>query len=137
MDLFRNLQNIRSVRIALIGDVGVYLLATILGFLSHSGETESSFGRMAATFFPFLLSWIFIAPWLGAYDPVKMMDPNSVWHSALASLYAAPIGAFVRSLLLNSPTLPLFVIIMGGVTTGLIILWRIFVTRVIAKPDVE
>jgi hypothetical protein len=137
MTFWKSIQQNPSTRIAFFGDIAMYLLATILGFLSHSGETESSFGRMAATFFPFLLSWIFIAPWLGAYDPVKMMDPNSVWHSALASLYAAPIGAFVRSLLLNSPTLPLFVIIMGGVTTGLIILWRIFVTRVIAKPDVE
>jgi hypothetical protein len=126
---FRNIQNNPAIRIAFFGDVGVYLLATILGFLSHAGESDPTINRMAATFLPFLISWIIIAPWLGVYHPDTISDPKSLWRPVLASLYAAPVGAFGRSLWLGSPTLPLFVIIMAGVIAGLMFLWRGLFTR--------
>jgi hypothetical protein len=135
MKLLRIPKKNRLVFVVLIGDIAVYLLATILGFISHSGETNPTIGRMAATFIPFLLAWILIAPWFGAYDRVKLSDSKSVWRSTLASLYAAPIGAFGRSLILNSPILPLFVIIMGGATAGLMIVWRFLLTRIIPNPQ--
>jgi hypothetical protein len=133
MTFLKQFQDNQSSRIALIGDIGVYFLATILGFLSHSGESDPSASRMAATFLPFLLGWILIAPWLGSYDPGKIVDLNSVWRPALGALYSAPIGAFGRSVWLNSATLPLFVVIMGGVTAVLLILWRALLTRIVSK----
>ena len=132
MRFIRDLQNYRIVRIAILGDVGVYLLATILGFLSHAGESDPSLNRMAATFLPFLISWIIIAPWVGAYNPELLADHKSLWRAPLASLYAAPIGAFGRSLWLGSPTFPLFTIIMAGVTAVLMLFWRVLLTRI--KP---
>jgi hypothetical protein len=128
--LFRNIWGNTTIRIALIGDIGVYLLATILGFLSHAGESDPTLNRMAATFLPFLGAWIIIAPWLGAYSPQAIGDPKSIWRPTLASLYAAPIGAFGRSLWLGSATFPLFTIIMAGVTAVLILLWRALLTRI-------
>lgn len=129
MRFIQQIQENRSTQIALIGDIGVYLLATILGFLSHTGESDPSLSRIAATFLPFLFSWIIIAPWLGVYHPDTTGDLKSLWRPVLASLYAAPVGAFGRSLWLGSPTLPLFVIIMAGVTAGLMLLWRGLFTR--------
>lgn len=102
----------------------MYFLATLLGFISHSGESEMSIGRVAATFVPFTLAWTLVSPWLGAYDPEKLKDIKSIWRPALASLYAAPLGALGRSLVLKTPILVLFVLIMGGVTAVLIVLWR-------------
>lgn len=106
----------------------MYFLATILGFISHSGESEISIGRVAATFVPFTLAWTVISPRLGAYDPENLKDLKSVWRPALASLYAAPLGAFGRSLVLKTPILVLFVLIMGGVTSVLIVFWRLLLT---------
>lgn len=108
----------------------MYLLATILGFLSHSGESDTNIGRLAATFVPFTLAWLLVAPWLGAYDPEKLKDVKSVWRPALASLYAAPIGAFGRSIIIRSPVLILFVLIMGGVTMSFIVLWRVLLSLI-------
>ena len=130
MIFFRNIQIHRNTRVAFIGDVGVYLLATILGFLSHAGESDPSLNRIAATFLPFLVSWVLIAPWLGAYDPNTINEPKSLWRPVLASLYAAPLGGFGRSLWLGSPTFALFVIVMAGVTAGLIFIWRGLLTRI-------
>jgi hypothetical protein len=130
MNFGRNLRNDQSVRLALIGDIGVFLLATALGFLSHAGESDPSLNRMAATFVPFLIAWVIVAPWLGAYDPDKFQDPKSLWRPFLAALYAAPLGAFGRSLWLGSPVFPLFVIIMGSVAAGLMALWRALLTRI-------
>jgi hypothetical protein len=129
MTFIQKIQENRSTQIAIIGDIGVYLLATILGFLSHAGESDPTINRMAATFLPFIISWTIIAPWLGVYHPDTTSDPKSLWRPVLATLYAAPVGAFGRSLWLDSPTLPLFVIIMAGVIAGLMFLWRGLLTR--------
>ena len=133
MNPYRSLQTNKSARIAFIGDVGVYLLATILGFLSHAGESDTGLNRIAATFIPFLLSWIIVAPWIDVYNPERIGDLRSAWRPTLAALYAAPIGAFGRSLWLNSPTFPLFTIVMAGVTAGLMLLWRGLLTRLLAR----
>lgn len=136
MTLLKNIKQHYTARITLIGDVVVYLLATVLGFISHAGESEPSLNRMAATFVPFLIAWIIVAPWLGAYDPGKFKDLKFLWRPVLACLYAAPIGAFGRSLWLGSPAFPMFVLVMAGVTAGLMLLWRWLHSRLSAQfPD--
>lgn len=37
---------------------------------------------------------------------------------------ASPMAAWLRGLLLNSPILPIFVVILGGVSSMAILLWR-------------
>ena len=125
MKMLEKFRTDRIFRLALLGDMAIYLLATIFGFLSHLSDSEILIGRVAATLIPFLLAWLIVAPWLGAYDPQIIRNTKSVWRVALAALYAAPIGAFGRSLWLNTPTLPLFVIIMAGVTMTMIVVWRL------------
>jgi hypothetical protein len=47
---------------------------------------------------------------------------------------AGPMAAWLRGVLLNSPILPLFVIILGGVSALAILTWRglywLFMTRI-------
>ena len=125
MNVFEKIRADRNIKLALLGDMVIYLLATIIGFLSHLNESEILIGRVAATLIPFLFAWLIVAPWLGTFDPQIIRNTKSVWRVALAALYAAPIGAFGRSLWLNTPTLPLFVIIMAGVTMVMIVTWRL------------
>ncbi|NIM92865.1 MAG: DUF3054 family protein [Anaerolineales bacterium] len=114
----------RSLWLVIIGDAVVYLLATILGFASHAGENSISLTRFLATLVPFTMAWFLISPWLGAYRLEKIVTPNQLWRPLLATLYAAPIGAFGRGLWLWSPILLLFVLIMAAVTAALMLLWR-------------
>jgi hypothetical protein len=102
----------------------VYLLATVLGFLAHGELGPGAWGRVLSTLIPFVTAWLLISPWIVGWPPAVDRSPSHVWRPALGAMYAAPLGAWLRSLWLGTPIQPVFVAVMGGVTAGLMILWR-------------
>jgi hypothetical protein len=71
--------------ILIFGDLIAIAILTIVGFATH-GETELSFlPRMAALFFPLVVSWLCLAPALRLFQWETISDPRQLWRPALAA----------------------------------------------------
>jgi hypothetical protein len=117
----------RTRWILVIGDAAMYAVATLLGFWNH-GELGSSMGeRFLATLVPFAVAWFVTAPWLGAYRRDRTGSLRELWRPALAAVLAAPLGGILRGLWLGGLVVPVFVLVMAGVTAVAVTVWRLIV----------
>ena len=110
--------------VVILGDVLTYFVVTLIGFSSHDTLALGALARILATFIPFTAGWFLIAPWLGTFQASIIKDRIHLPRVLLAALLAAPMGAFLRGLWLGSPILPVFVLVMAGVSGLGIIIWR-------------
>lgn len=112
----------RSVLI--LGDILAIGLITIIGFVTH-GETDVSFlPRMAATFFPLVIGWFLLAPRLGLFQDEVIYHARQLWRPALTALFAAPLAAVLRGVMLNAPVIPIFAIVLGAASALGMVMWR-------------
>ena len=110
--------------ILILGDTLAIALLTFIGFATHGEIGLSYILRMGTTFFPVLVSWFLIAPWLGLFDAQVVANPKLLWRILLAMLFAAALAAILRAALLHSAALPIFALVLGA-TNGLgILIWR-------------
>lgn len=109
--------------VLIIGDLVTLGLVTIWGFASHN-ELDGANPRMLTTFLPLVLGWFMSAPFLGAFDPHRQNDWRYLWRPAWAAVLAAPMAAWLRSLWLGSPVIPVFVAVLGGITLAGLLAWR-------------
>lgn len=115
----------RRILILILGDLLVLSLVTVFGFASH-GEISSGGIRMLTTFLPLIISWFLVAPFLGAYDIQLSAKFRQLWRPFYAMVLAAPFAAFLRGVMLgNAPVLPVFVVVLGGVSALAILVWRV------------
>ena len=110
--------------VVVLGDVLTYFVVTLIGFSSHDTLALGALARILATFIPFTAGWFLIAPWLGIFQASIIKDRTHLPRVLLAALLAAPIGAFLRGLWLGSPILPVFVLVMAGVSGLGMMIWR-------------
>jgi len=111
-------------RIALIiGDILTFIIVTVIGFASH-GTAGTAGTRMLTTLLPLLAAWFLIAPHLKVYDNQKVLDWRQLWRPFWSMVLAAPMAVWIRGVILSSVILPLFVIILGGVSAVGILVWR-------------
>lgn len=122
-----------STRIAILGDIVVYLVTTLVGFSSHGTLRAESLPRVLLTFIPFTAAWFILAPWFGVFRSEILCTRKGLLRVTLASVLAAPIGAFLRGLWLASPILPAFVLIMAGVSAAFMIVWRLVLPVIIGR----
>ena len=107
-----------------LGDVLAVAVITVIGFATH-GETDLSFiPRMGTTFFPLVVSWFLIAPWLGLFDEQIVLNRRQLWRPALGMILAAPMTAILRAAMLNGAALPLFTLILGSTSALGMLIWR-------------
>jgi hypothetical protein len=118
--------------VLIVGDVVTYILITLIGFSTHGTLAQESLPRMLATFIPFTAGWFLVAPWLGVFDRAIVNHRTYLARVSLATMLAAPIGAFLRGVWLGSPILPIFVLVMSAVMLGLMIAWR-FIHRFVQR----
>src|SRR5687768_8805070 len=110
--------------VLILGDIVAIGLITIIGFATHR-ETDLSFlPRMAATFFPLVIAWFLLAPRLGLFQDEVIYQARQLWRPALTALFAAPMAAVLRGLMLNAPILPIFAIVLGAVSALGMVAWR-------------
>jgi hypothetical protein len=110
--------------ILVLGDILAVAVITVIGFATH-GETDLPFlPRMGTTFFPLVVSWFLIAPWLGLFGEQIVLNHRQLWRPALAMILAAPIAAILRAAMLNTVALPLFTLILGSTSALGIFIWR-------------
>ena len=108
----------------ILGDILAIGLITLIGFATH-GETDLSFlPRMAATFFPLVIGWFLLAPRLGLFQDEVIYQARQLWRPALAALFAAPLAAVLRGLILNAPIIPIFAIVLGAASVLGMVIWR-------------
>ena len=108
----------------IIGDIFTIAIITLIGFATH-GEAGASFlPRMAAAFFPLSLSWFLLALALGLFRQETISNPKQLWRPALTALFAAPLAAVLRGLILNAPVIPIFAIVLGATTALGMVIWR-------------
>ena len=106
------------------GDILTIAIVILIGFATH-GETALSFlPRMGAIFIPLMISWFLLAPWFGLFQQEIIPHLNQLWRPAFAILFAAPLAAVLRGLILNAPIIPIFVIVLGGTLALGMTLWR-------------
>ena len=114
----------RRRAILLAGDILVLAVVTAVGFASH-GTLGSAGARMLTTFLPVLAGWFMTAPFLGVYDPQRAADWRQLWRPFWAMLLAGPMAALLRGFWLNSPILPVFVVVLGGISALSLLGWRL------------
>ena len=115
--------NDRERIILVIGDILTLCIVTISGFASH-GTAGTAGSRMLTTFIPLVAAWFLISPYLDVYDRQKVLDWRHLWRPFWSMVLAAPMAAWMRGVILNSPILPLFVVILGGFSALGILAWR-------------
>ncbi len=117
------------------GDILAILLTTFIGFATH-GEAEVSFlPRMAAAFFPLVIAWLVIAPFLGLFQREITSNPKQLWRPVLGMIFAGPLAAVLRGLLLNAPIIPIFAVVLSATSAFGMLLWRGLFLLLNRKPQ--
>src|SRR5215216_3048803 len=110
--------------ILILGDILAILTVTIIGFASHGEGGVSFLPRMAATFFPLLIGWFLLAPFIGLFQTDITSNTSQLWRPVLAMIFAAPLAAVLRGLLLNAPIIPIFAVVLGATSALGMVVWR-------------
>lgn len=106
------------------GDVVALALVTLAGFASHN-ILDRAPERIWATFIPWVVSWVLVAPFLGAFDLNRIRKLAGIWRPVLAIVLATPLAGVLRALWLDVPIQWVFVAVLvgtGGLGLGL---WRL------------
>lgn len=106
------------------GDILVLGLVTLTGFASHD-ELGTAGTRMLTTFVPLVLAWFLISPWLGVFQAEITANPRQLWRPFWAMVLAGPMAAWIRGAWLQRPIVPIFVVVLGGVSALTLLAWRI------------
>jgi len=106
------------------GDAACLAFVTGLGFAWHQEVEAVASTRFLATFLPFLAAWLLTAGGLGALEPERAADARQLWRPVVAVLVATPIGAALRSLWLGTTPMPVFIVVIGGVSLLALGAWR-------------
>ncbi len=110
--------------ILVLGDILAITFVTFIGFATHGESGLSFLPRMAAAFFPLVAAWFLLAPWFGLFQDEVILAARQLWRPALAALFAAPLAAVLRGLILNAPIIPVFAVILGVTTALGMVIWR-------------
>ncbi len=107
----------------IIGDAITLMLVTVYGFATH--ETLGTAGtRLLTTFIPLLVAWLLIAPYLGVYQLSLAGEFRQLWRPFWAMVLAGPFAAWMRAAWLGTAILPVFVVVLGGVSALALLAWR-------------
>lgn len=115
---------LRSVFTLIVGDVATLGLVTIAGFASHN-ELDSAGWRMLTTFIPLVIAWLAITPHLRLFEAEVAADARQLWRPFWGMILAGPLAAWIRGMWLNTPILPVFVLVLSGVSALALLAWRI------------
>jgi hypothetical protein len=109
----------------ILGDGLALAILTCIGFASHGEADLSLLPRMGSTYFPVLVSWFLVAPWLGLFDHDLITNFRLLWRVPLAMLFSAPLASILRSAILQSAALPIFTLVLGLTCALGMSLWRL------------
>jgi hypothetical protein len=108
----------------ILGDILAIALITVIGFASHGEAGISFLPRMAAAFFPLIVSWLILAPALGLFQQHTVLNTKQLWRPVLGMIFAAPFAAILRGLILNAPIVPIFAVVLSATSAFGLLVWR-------------
>jgi hypothetical protein len=114
----------KKVLILIAGDLLSIALVTVIGFATHGEAGLSFLPRMVAAFLPISLAWFSLAPVFGLFRSGTVTDPKQLWRPVLAMIFAAPLAAVLRGLILNAPILPIFAVVLASTSAFGMLVWR-------------
>lgn len=121
-----------SKKILYVSDAVAIALVTVAGFAFH-GETDLAIlPRVLLIFVPLTVAWFILAPWFGLFQPEITSNPKQLWRPALVMLFAAPLAALVRAVILGSMVIPIFANVLTATSALGMVVWRgiyIFIAR--------
>jgi hypothetical protein len=107
----------------LLGDALVVGAVTLYGFAAHE-ELGTAGWRMLTTFLPLLAAWLMIAPHLQVFVPERAADYRQLWRPFLAAWFAAPMAGWLRAIWLGTAVVPVFILVLAGVSSIGLLIWR-------------
>lgn len=110
--------------ILLTGDVLAIAIVTAIGFATHNEADFSFLPRMAIVFFPLVIAWFLLAPWMGLFEQKITSNPGQLWRPAFVMIFAASLTVIVRGLILGAPIIPVFAAVLGGTSALGMLIWR-------------
>ena len=117
-------KTMKKTTLLILGDLLAIALVTVIGFATHGEAGLSFLPRMAAAFFPVLLAWFVLAPAFGLFRAKNVSEPKQLWRPVLAMVFAAPLAAVLRGLLLNAPIIPIFAVVLASTSAFGMLVWR-------------
>jgi len=108
----------------IIGDVLAILVTILIGFATHKETGVAFFPRMAVLFFPLIITWFMLAPFLGLFQPEITSNPKQLWRPILSMIFAAPLAVVIRGLMLNAPIIPIFAVVLSATSAFGMLIWR-------------
>ncbi len=115
----------------IVGDVLVFLIFAVIGRDSH-GKSDglTAIGQIIWTTLPFALSWLLVAPFLGAFRRELMTHPRKMALTTLGAWLAAwPLGVILHFVfewhvisLISTLTFALVTLITNAI---FLLIWRI------------
>jgi hypothetical protein len=115
-----------------IGDAITLAVVTLYGFAAHA-TLGTAGARMLTTYLPLLVAWFLIAPHLGVYNLSWAGEFRQLWRPFWAMVLAAPFAAWLRAVLLGTAVLPIFVVVLGGVSALALLGWRFLYWVVLSR----
>jgi ABC-type xylose transport system permease subunit len=79
---------------------------------------------MAAAFFPLVIAWFLLAPFLGLFEKETTSDPGQLWRPILAMIFAGPLAAVLRGFWLGAAIIPIFAVVLASTSACGMLLWR-------------
>ena len=110
--------------ILVAGDVLAIAIVTVVGFATHNEADLSFLPRMAIVFLPLTIAWFFLAPWLGLFQQEITSDLKQLWRPGFAMAFVASLAVVIRGLILGTPIIPIFAVVLGGVSAFGMVIWR-------------
>ena len=121
----------------LAGDLLVLALVTLFGFATHQ-EAGAGGTRMLTTFLPLVVSWLMVGPFLGVYDLSRAADIRQIWRPFYAMVLAGPMAGWLRGVMLgNAPILPIFVVVLGGISALSLLAWRLLYWLLVVRKSLR
>jgi hypothetical protein len=120
--------------VLVLGDIFVLGIVTLSGFATHQ-TLDTAGAHMLTTFIPLAAAWFLISPNLKAYNLSIIKEPRQLWRPFWSIWLAAPLMGFLRALWLDSVVIPVFVLVIAGISSLAILLWRTIFLLVFAKKE--
>ena len=106
------------------GDLVALGVVTVIGFATHAESGLALLPRMLTTFVPLTVSWLLIALLLGLFRAEIVADPRQLWKPCAAMLFAGPLAALLRAILLSTTVIPIFALVLSGTSALGLLVWR-------------
>lgn len=119
----------------IVGDALAILLFAVLGHQSHDLTTAGVSGLLASVKVaaPFLVGWLAVAPWLGAFRPLAWSGPRSAALTVLKAFVPAFLaGVLLRALFLGRFSPATFYLVTAAVILALLLGWRLIYSLLVA-----